>query len=627
MKSIFKIGGLAVILFLLAGMAQAAVVSVSCSPSNTTPNPILNSSNANLASGAYVQVVKSTDSSTSAPKTTDGLPSSSTDTVILSGTLSAAGTFTKSGASIPTGNYVYIVAWETWNGTGTPTGKYGISAISSAMTAVSYIYRPVSFSTGTNIIAGPSISSISPTSGKQGETLSVTISGSGTSWTGDMKSSVKFSNAGITVNSASASTATTIAANITIASTAVTGAGTVSITGASGTAAFTVNTSGGGATTVVIDDFEGTAVNPTTGYYGFAPTGYSNPTYTRITSDKYEKSYSMQTSYALASTDTDSWRGWGGILAATQDLSNVDTLSFYVKGDGSTTNKVKIQFKDADGTNFAVADADAAAQSSGSWTKYELASFKTKMARVTGSTAGDANMDWSKVIEYQMVFTGKAASSGVLLDYVVATKGTTPTPTSDAPSIISISPAKAKTGDTVTITGTNLGTAGKVEFSGAQSKTYIESAAANSAITSWAVSQIVFKVPAGLSGTMQLSAIRTSDLKQSNAVTFEVTSQATGTGSYNYPNPFNPNGGESTTIVFDSGTDTTATIYIFNTAAEMVEKLSWTSATPAIPNQSATVTWNGKNAYGETLGDGAYLYRVAAGSKLIAKGKILVVNK
>lgn len=87
----------------------------------------------------------------------------------------------------------------------------------------------------------PRVTGINPDNGQQGQTLDVTISGADTSWDGDMASSVHFSGTGITINSASAASATSINANITIAIDATTDARTVTVDGASGSVTFTVN--------------------------------------------------------------------------------------------------------------------------------------------------------------------------------------------------------------------------------------------------------------------------------------------------------------------------------------------------------------------------------------------------
>lgn len=89
----------------------------------------------------------------------------------------------------------------------------------------------------------PRVTSISPNNGDQGETVSVTINGADTSWSG--AESVSVSGSGVTVSDASATSATRITATFTIAADAAAGARTVTVAGAAGSATFTVNGSSG----------------------------------------------------------------------------------------------------------------------------------------------------------------------------------------------------------------------------------------------------------------------------------------------------------------------------------------------------------------------------------------------
>ncbi len=94
------------------------------------------------------------------------------------------------------------------------------------------------------INASPTITSISPTSGGQGGTLNVTISGNGFVNGGYL--SVNFSDGAINVNSTNYVSSTTITANITIPSWDTNGAGSVTVTNGDGTTVngslvFTVN--------------------------------------------------------------------------------------------------------------------------------------------------------------------------------------------------------------------------------------------------------------------------------------------------------------------------------------------------------------------------------------------------
>jgi PKD repeat protein/sporulation protein YlmC with PRC-barrel domain len=111
-------------------------------------------------------------------------------------------------------------------------------------------------------LAPPAITSVTPTSGVQGQTLSVTIAG--TYLTG--ATSVSFGS-GITVNSFTVNSATQITANITISATTATGARDVLVTTPAGlatkTGGFTVNPAGPPATPSLVSPAKGTSVSGT----------------------------------------------------------------------------------------------------------------------------------------------------------------------------------------------------------------------------------------------------------------------------------------------------------------------------------------------------------------------------
>jgi hypothetical protein len=327
----------------------------------------------------------------------------------------------------------------------------------------------------------------------------------------------------------------------------------------------------------------------------------------------------MNTTYAAISDPTNAWRGWGGTLTATKDVSGYDALSVYVKGDGSTKNKIKIQFKDAAGHNWGMKDTDAIPLSSTGWAEYRLASFESKMVQVPNTPNG--TMDWTQITEYQVVFSGTDASAGVWVDDVTVTNTT-----STGPHIASITPTSGGEKVTVTINGSNFATSGgTVNFSGGGTITSIKTSDTGSLVTSWADRQIVLSLPRMSSGVKTVSLVRSDNTPSDNSITFEVTATTTGGGiSYNYPNPFNPLGGQTTTIVFSPGSAANVSIYIYDMTAKKVAQIDWVQGAPA-----AQVIWDGKNMYDEIVGDGVYLYRVvdAGANKLIGKGKILVVNK
>jgi hypothetical protein len=407
--------------------------------------------------------------------------------------------------------------------------------------------------------------------------------------------------------------------------------GTITVVGQAGTTntpqtvAVTLNitTTPPPPTSVVIDDYEGICVNPATGYYnaGFAGAGTPVPTMTRVTgaANLHEGTYGMNTVYAAGAASPNDWRGWGGVLTSAKNISATNTISFWMKGDGSA-NKVKIQFKDADGSNYGVADTDAVPLTDTTWREYKIPISRLTNQIAAGTAAG---LDPANITEYQFVFSGTAASTGVLIDYVMAITEAVSTD----PQITSISPASGPSGTVVTITGSNLDVAGTVQFvTEGGVITAVNSSATNTPITAWSVNSITMRIPSMSNGSKNVKVVRASDLRESNTVTFEVTGAAASDSLTNaYPNPFNPLGGEVTRIVFSPGTATRADIMIFDMTAKLVSKLNWTIGSGTRPDGRVEVTWDGKNSYGEIVGDGVYLYRVVDGG--VRKGKILVVNK
>ncbi|OGC35476.1 hypothetical protein A2311_04745 [candidate division WOR-1 bacterium RIFOXYB2_FULL_48_7] len=92
----------------------------------------------------------------------------------------------------------------------------------------------------------------------------------------------------------------------------------------------------------------------------------------------------------------------------------------------------------------------------------------------------------------------------------------------------------------------------------------------------------------------------------------------------NYPNPFNPKGGQ--TVTFECTADTTfeSTLYIYNLGAEKIFSRSVT-----INAGKTYLTWNGYSFANEQIGNGAYLYRLVdlTSRSPVGKGKILVINQ
>ncbi|MFA6431550.1 MAG: T9SS type A sorting domain-containing protein [Candidatus Margulisiibacteriota bacterium] len=90
----------------------------------------------------------------------------------------------------------------------------------------------------------------------------------------------------------------------------------------------------------------------------------------------------------------------------------------------------------------------------------------------------------------------------------------------------------------------------------------------------------------------------------------------------NYPNPFNPKGGESTTFECSSDANLNASIYLY----DMTAKLLWHKAFP-LQNGTTKTSWNGYSDENEQVKNGVYLYRIVSDKSTVSKGKVWVVNQ
>lgn len=324
-------------LIVLTGIANAVAVTVSCNSANAPANQIYNNTGVGgtlLPSGRFVQIIQSSDNSAGAPGASNGLPAG--DSVILTNTLATAGNFS-SVCNITQSSYVYIRAWETWNGSGAPTGNYGTSAPISVGTGFTFTYKPASFATTVSISAATpaTLSGINPNSGTQGaNNLSVVLTGTNIL----AGATAAFSGTGITINSTTVNSATQATLNVNIAASAATGNRTLSITNpgatASNTVTFTVNASGGTNHAPVASDVTVSTASNTAAAVNFSATDadgnsltyslVSNPTHGTLgTISGNQVTYTPAAGYV--GTDSFTYRAYDS-----QAYSNVGTVSITV---------------------------------------------------------------------------------------------------------------------------------------------------------------------------------------------------------------------------------------------------------------------------------------------------------
>lgn len=92
---------------------------------------------------------------------------------------------------------------------------------------------------------------------------------------------------------------------------------------------------------------------------------------------------------------------------------------------------------------------------------------------------------------------------------------------------------------------------------------------------------------------------------------------------FNYPNPFSPLDGDTTTIVCTSDTTEEAVLYIYDMAARLVLRQNVSLDGSTIVN----VTWDGFSGFNKLVGNGIYPYQIISRvGRRLARGKIWVVN-
>lgn len=92
----------------------------------------------------------------------------------------------------------------------------------------------------------------------------------------------------------------------------------------------------------------------------------------------------------------------------------------------------------------------------------------------------------------------------------------------------------------------------------------------------------------------------------------------------NYPNPFNPKGGQITTIECTADTNAEAFLYIYDLSARLVLRKEFDLS----GGSTSSTLWDGYSNHNELVGNGIYIYQIIDKAKSrIAKGKIWVINQ
>jgi hypothetical protein len=94
----------------------------------------------------------------------------------------------------------------------------------------------------------------------------------------------------------------------------------------------------------------------------------------------------------------------------------------------------------------------------------------------------------------------------------------------------------------------------------------------------------------------------------------------------NVPNPFRPQRGEGTTIIYGLSSDTGAKLIIYDITGQAIcQKFLVPGGEGGKAGQN-NVFWDGKNDFGDYVGNGVYIYLITSGSKVLHIGHMVVMG-
>lgn len=92
------------------------------------------------------------------------------------------------------------------------------------------------------------------------------------------------------------------------------------------------------------------------------------------------------------------------------------------------------------------------------------------------------------------------------------------------------------------------------------------------------------------------------------------------------PNPFDRTSTSETVFVYNLQGNFNTTIYLFDLNGNLIWRKSYGAGENGGKSGMNSPAWDGQNLYGEKVPNGVYFYQVTADQKVIARGKIIVLN-
>ena len=108
--------------------------------------------------------------------------------------------------------------------------------------------------------------------------------------------------------------------------------------------------------------------------------------------------------------------------------------------------------------------------------------------------------------------------------------------------------------------------------------------------------------------------------------TKEAQTQAGLPTAFVLPNPFDRSVSAETTFVYYLRGNFNSSIYLFDLSGSLIWQKNFAAGDNGGKAGLNNTAWNGANFFGENVPNGVYLFQVTADGKIVARGKIIVIN-
>ena len=117
------------------------------------------------------------------------------------------------------------------------------------------------------------------------------------------------------------------------------------------------------------------------------------------------------------------------------------------------------------------------------------------------------------------------------------------------------------------------------------------------------------------------------DISTYESTVFSITNAAQIVGAvHTIPNPFRPRHGEGTTFKYQLASDASITIMIYDITGRLLWQRVYSAGSQGGRINDNNVLWNGINDFGDYVPNGAYIFLITSGDKILVKGQLAVAD-